>query len=79
MATKSKTTKRELGNLPQGEHDLVSGRKANGAGNATKDTRLLTGKAAIKAELQKVRVANEKAHAKRMADCTEAADRLNRR
>jgi hypothetical protein len=88
MATKSKTTKREPGNVPQGEHDLVSGRKANGAGNApavkistktvkaaaTKDTRPLTGKAAIKAELQEVRAANEKAHAKRMADCTEAAE-----
>jgi hypothetical protein len=38
----------------------------------TKDPRPLTGKAAIKAELHKVRAANEKAHAKRMADCTEA-------
>jgi hypothetical protein len=66
-------TKRELGKVPHGEHDLVSGRKANGTGNApavkistktvkaaaTKDTRPLTGKAAIKAELQKVRAANE--------------------
>jgi hypothetical protein len=34
MATKSKTTKRELGSVPQGEHDLVSGRKANGPGDA---------------------------------------------
>jgi hypothetical protein len=90
MATKSKTTKRELGSVPQGEHDLVSGRKANGPGDApavristktvkaaaTKDTRPLKGKAAIKAELQKVRSANEKAHAKRMADCTKAAEQV---
>jgi hypothetical protein len=79
MPTKSKTTKRELGKVPRGEPDLVSGRKPNGAGKApavkistrtvktTKDPRPLTGKAAIKAELQKVRAANEKAHAKRMA------------
>jgi hypothetical protein len=90
MATKSKTTKRELGSVPQGEHNLVSGRKADGPGTApavkistktvkaaaTNDTRPLKGKAAIKAKLQKVRSANEKAHAKRMADCTKAAEQV---
>jgi hypothetical protein len=59
MATK---TKRELGKVPAGERDLVSGKKAKG------------GRTEIKEHLAAVRAANEATHVERMESCTAAAE-----
>ena len=55
------TTKRDLGKVPAGERDLVSG-KVKG------------GRTQIKEALAEVRAVNEQAHAERMDACTAAAE-----
>jgi hypothetical protein len=78
MRTNKKPTRRNLGQVPANEHDLVSGRKRSPGRAARRNEATITkafagARSEIRAHARAIRAEREQAHEDRMANCTEAA------